>query len=80
MDETIEWLGDYFQRSRLKKSDLRSFGLYSAWTPYIPDVESLWEHLIGCLISAQLSNCARESVGSSNTLKGLKYTFHSAEL
>lgn len=72
VDETIEWLGDYFQRSRLNKSDLKSFGLYSAWSPYIPDVESLWEHLIVCLISAQLSNCARESVGSSNTLKALE--------
>lgn len=76
VDETIDWLSDYFQRSRLSKSDLRSFGLYSAWGPYIPDVESFWEHLISCLINTQISNCARESVGSSKTLKALQ-TLHS---
>uniref|UniRef100_A0AAQ6APL3 Ectopic P-granules autophagy protein 5 homolog n=1 Tax=Amphiprion ocellaris TaxID=80972 RepID=A0AAQ6APL3_AMPOC len=55
VDETVDWLSDYFLRSRLSKPDLRSFGLYSAWTPYITDVVSFWDHLIGCLISVQLS-------------------------
>lgn len=72
VDETIEWLSEYFQRSRLSKSDLRSFGLYSTWTPYIVDVESFWGYLIGSLINAQISNCARESMGSSKTLKALQ--------
>ncbi|KAK7934057.1 hypothetical protein WMY93_004953 [Mugilogobius chulae] len=71
VDETIEWLSEYFQRSRLTKSDLRTFGLYSAWAPYITDVVSFWEHLIGSLINTQVSNCARESVGSTKTLKVL---------
>lgn len=71
VDETVEWLSDYFQRSRLSKNDLRSFGLYSAWVPYIGDVVSFWEHLIGCLINVQISNCARESVGSSKVLNGI---------
>jgi len=70
VDETIDWLSDYFLRSRLSKPDLRSFGLYSAWTPYISDVVSFWEHLIGSLINVQLSGCARESVGSSKIMKG----------
>uniref|UniRef100_A0AAQ5ZL67 Ectopic P-granules autophagy protein 5 homolog n=1 Tax=Amphiprion ocellaris TaxID=80972 RepID=A0AAQ5ZL67_AMPOC len=72
VDETVDWLSDYFLRSRLSKPDLRSFGLYSAWTPYITDVVSFWDHLIGCLISVQLSSCARESVGSSKVMKALQ--------
>lgn len=70
VDETVDWLSDYFLRSRLSKPELRSFGLYSSWAPYISEVVSLWEHLIGSLISVQLSNCARESVGSSKIMKG----------
>ncbi|KAM4576445.1 ectopic P granules protein 5 homolog [Odontesthes bonariensis] len=72
VDETIDWLSDYFLRSRLNKPDLRSFGLYSAWTPYISDVVSFWEHLIGSLINVQLSGCARESVGSNKIMKALQ--------
>lgn len=72
--ETVEWLSDYFLRSRLGKPELRSFGLYSTWAPYVSEVVSLWEHLIGSLISAQLGNCARESVGSSKTMKGKRTT------
>nr|XP_019956581.1 PREDICTED: ectopic P granules protein 5 homolog [Paralichthys olivaceus] len=72
VDETVDWLSDYFLRSRLSKPDLRSFGLYSAWTPYITEVVCLWDHLISCLINVQLSGCARESVGSSKTMKALQ--------
>ncbi|TKS78798.1 Ectopic P granules protein 5 -like protein [Collichthys lucidus] len=72
VDETVTWLSDYFLRSRLSKPDLRSFGLYSAWTPYITEVVCFWEHLIGCLISVQLNSCAREPVGSSKTMKALQ--------
>ncbi|KAF3850897.1 hypothetical protein F7725_012669 [Dissostichus mawsoni] len=52
--------------------DLRSFGLYSAWTPYITEVVSFWEHLIGGLISVQLNSLARESVGSVKIMKALQ--------
>ncbi|CAB1426368.1 unnamed protein product [Pleuronectes platessa] len=72
VDETVDWLSDYFLRSRLSKPDLRSFGLYSAWTPYITEVVSLWDYLISCLINVQLIACARESVGSSRTIKALQ--------
>ncbi|KAF7660149.1 hypothetical protein LDENG_00286760 [Lucifuga dentata] len=70
--ETVDWLSDYFLRSRLNKPDLRSFGLYSAWIPYISEVVSFWGYLINCLINMQLSSCARESVGSSKVLKALQ--------
>ncbi|KAM9393292.1 ectopic P granules protein 5 homolog [Pholidichthys leucotaenia] len=71
VDETVDWLSEYFLKSRLSKPDLRSFGLYSSWTPYIDDVVSFWDHLIGCLINTQLNICARESVGSSKIMKAL---------
>uniref|UniRef100_A0A8D3BW57 Ectopic P-granules autophagy protein 5 homolog (C. elegans) n=1 Tax=Scophthalmus maximus TaxID=52904 RepID=A0A8D3BW57_SCOMX len=74
VDETVDWLGDYFLRSRLNKPELRSFGLYSAWTPYISEVVSLWDHLISCLINVHLSSCARESVGSGKMIKGNRQT------
>ncbi|KAF0033797.1 hypothetical protein F2P81_013863 [Scophthalmus maximus] len=72
VDETVDWLGDYFLRSRLNKPELRSFGLYSAWTPYISEVVSLWDHLISCLINVHLSSCTRESVGSGKMIKALQ--------
>ncbi|XP_026178495.1 ectopic P granules protein 5 homolog [Mastacembelus armatus] len=72
VDETVDWLSDYFLRSRLSKPDLRSFGLYSAWTPYISEVVSFWDHLIGCIINVQLSSCARESVGSRKIANALQ--------
>ncbi|XP_010772204.1 ectopic P granules protein 5 homolog [Notothenia coriiceps] len=72
VDESVNWLSDYFMRSRLSKADLRSFGLYSAWTPYITEVVSFWEHLIGGLISVQLNSLARESVGSVKIMKTLQ--------
>ncbi|PWA19596.1 hypothetical protein CCH79_00006951, partial [Gambusia affinis] len=72
VEETVNWLSDYFLRSRLSKADLRSFGLYSAWVPYISDVVTFWEHLIGCLINTQVSSCTREPVGSNKVMKALQ--------
>ncbi|XP_038145943.1 ectopic P granules protein 5 homolog [Cyprinodon tularosa] len=72
VEETVNWLSDFFLRSRLGKADLRSFGLYSAWVPYISDVVTFWEHLIGCLINTQLISCSREPVGSSKVTKALQ--------
>uniref|UniRef100_A0AAQ4S5V1 Ectopic P-granules autophagy protein 5 homolog (C. elegans) n=1 Tax=Gasterosteus aculeatus aculeatus TaxID=481459 RepID=A0AAQ4S5V1_GASAC len=68
VDETVDWLSDYFLRSRLSKPDLRSFGLYSAWTPYISEVVCFWDHLTGCLIDMHHSSCAKESVGTLQDL------------
>ncbi|XP_061672965.1 ectopic P granules protein 5 homolog [Syngnathoides biaculeatus] len=71
VNETIDWLSDYFLRSRLSKPDLRTFGLYSAWSPYIAEVASFWDYLVSCLTNASLSGCARESVGSNRIIKAL---------
>ncbi|XP_019722467.1 ectopic P granules protein 5 homolog [Hippocampus comes] len=71
VDETIDWLSDYFLRSRLSKADLRSFGLYSAWSPYISEVVSFWDYLVSCLSTVSLSSCARDSVGSNRIMKAL---------
>lgn len=79
VDETVDWLSDYFLRSRLSKPELRSFGLFSAWVPYISYVVTFWEHLIGCVISVQVSSCARESVGSGRTMKGDSRLIYSSE-
>ncbi|KAJ3604435.1 hypothetical protein NHX12_029176 [Muraenolepis orangiensis] len=74
--ETLDWLSDYFLRCRLGKTDLRSFGLYSAWTPYVGEVVSFWGHLVGCLVNMQLSACSREPVGSAKLLTAVQ-TLHS---
>uniref|UniRef100_A0A8C7EZR3 Ectopic P-granules autophagy protein 5 homolog (C. elegans) n=1 Tax=Oncorhynchus kisutch TaxID=8019 RepID=A0A8C7EZR3_ONCKI len=55
VEETVDWLCEYFQRCRLSKPDLRSFGLYSAWAPYVSEVTTFWGYLIGYLIDLQLS-------------------------
>uniref|UniRef100_A0A674F4B4 Ectopic P-granules autophagy protein 5 homolog (C. elegans) n=1 Tax=Salmo trutta TaxID=8032 RepID=A0A674F4B4_SALTR len=55
VEETVDWLCEYFQRCRLSKSDLRSFGLYSAWAPYVSEVTTFWGYLIGYLIDLQLN-------------------------
>ncbi|KAL0979304.1 hypothetical protein UPYG_G00183410 [Umbra pygmaea] len=72
VEETVDWLCEYFLRCRLSKVDLRSFGLYSAWAPYISEVTAFWGYLIGYLIDLQLSACAREPPGGSNMLKALQ--------
>ncbi|CAL8347833.1 unnamed protein product [Lota lota] len=69
--ETVDWLSDYFLRGRLSKADLRTFGLYSAWTPYIGDVVTFWGHLGSSLVTTQLSSCSREPVGSATVLRAV---------
>ena len=68
--ETVDWLSDYFLRGRLNKPDLRSYGLYSAWTPYVGDVVTFWGHLGASLLNTQLSSCSREPVGGAKVLAG----------
>lgn len=76
VEETVDWLCEYFQRCRLSKSDLRSFGLYSAWAPYVSEVTTFWGYLIGYLIDLQLNACAREPLGGARVLKGTRHSFH----
>ncbi|CDQ91173.1 unnamed protein product [Oncorhynchus mykiss] len=72
VEETVDWLCEYFQRCRLSKPDLRSFGLYSAWAPYVSEVTTFWGYLIGYLIDLQLSACSREPLGGARVLKALQ--------
>ncbi|KAI5613067.1 ectopic P granules protein 5-like isoform X2, partial [Silurus asotus] len=69
VNETIEWLSNYFLKLRLSKGDIRSFGLLSKWRPYIEEVRMFWEYLISYLIDLELNNCSKEPVGSARLLK-----------
>uniref|UniRef100_A0A4W4HAL5 Ectopic P granules protein 5 homolog n=1 Tax=Electrophorus electricus TaxID=8005 RepID=A0A4W4HAL5_ELEEL len=60
VDETIEWLSNYFLKLRLSKGDFRSFGLLSKWRPYIEEVKGFWEYLINYLIDLELNSCSKE--------------------
>ncbi|XP_041741789.2 ectopic P granules protein 5 homolog [Coregonus clupeaformis] len=72
VEETVDWLCEYFLRCRLSKADLCSFGLYSAWAPYVSEVTAFWGYLIGYLIDLQLSACAREPLGAARVMKALQ--------
>ncbi|KAG7318270.1 hypothetical protein KOW79_018025 [Hemibagrus wyckioides] len=72
VNETIEWLSNYFLKLRLSKGDVRSFGLLSKWRPYIEEVRMFWEYLITYLIDLELNNCSKEPVGSGRVVKALE--------
>ncbi|KAK2845489.1 hypothetical protein Q7C36_010343 [Tachysurus vachellii] len=72
VNETIEWLSNYFLKLRLSKGDILSFGLLSKWRPYIEEVRMFWEYLIMYLIDLELNNCSKESVGSGRVVKALE--------
>lgn len=74
VNETIEWLSNYFLKLRLSKGDVRSFGLLSKWRPYVEEVKMFWEYLIGYLIDLELNNCSKEPVGSGRLLKSTRMT------
>lgn len=74
VNETIEWLSNYFLKLRLSKGDILSFGLLSKWRPYIEEVRMFWEYLIMYLIDLELNNCSKESVGSGRVVKGTRMT------
>ncbi|KAG7481387.1 hypothetical protein MATL_G00066210 [Megalops atlanticus] len=71
VDETIEWLSNFFLKLRLSKADFRSFGLFSKWGPYIEEVKVFWGYLINYVINLELNACAKEPVGSSRLIKAL---------
>ncbi|KAJ8285154.1 hypothetical protein GJAV_G00022880 [Gymnothorax javanicus] len=72
IDETIEWLSNFFLKLRLSKEDFRTFGLYFKWGPYIEEVKSFWGHLINRSMTLQLSSCSKEAVGSNRTVSALQ--------
>ncbi|KAJ7335174.1 hypothetical protein JRQ81_013115 [Phrynocephalus forsythii] len=70
--ETIEWLSDYFLKLRLSSRDFRSFGLFSKWAPYIPEVKRFLEYLVHQLVYAEVSSLSQEPVGSNRVLAALR--------
>ncbi|XP_053304240.1 ectopic P granules protein 5 homolog [Spea bombifrons] len=62
--ETIKWLSDFFHKLRLSKPDFQSFGLYSKWSAYVPEVKIFLEYLVKSLIDYELANLAHEAMGS----------------
>ncbi|CAH2296751.1 ectopic P granules 5 homolog isoform X1 [Pelobates cultripes] len=65
--ETINWLSDFFYKLRLSKSDFESFGLFSKWSTYIPEVKIFLEYLVKSLIDYEF-----EAMGSHRIQAVLK--------
>lgn len=74
VDETIEWLSNYFLKLRLSKGDFRSFGLLSKWAPYIEEVKAFLGYLVNYIINQEVNNCAKEPLGSARLLNGKRLT------
>ncbi|XP_072849080.2 ectopic P granules protein 5 homolog isoform X1 [Pogona vitticeps] len=70
--ETIEWLSDYFVKLRWSSQDFQSFGLFSKWAPYIPEVKRFVEYLVNQLIYSEVSSLSQEPVGSKRVLSALR--------
>uniref|UniRef100_A0A8C9EZI1 Ectopic P-granules autophagy protein 5 homolog n=1 Tax=Pavo cristatus TaxID=9049 RepID=A0A8C9EZI1_PAVCR len=66
--ETIEWLSTSFCKLRLASVDFRTFGLFSKWSPYVPEVNTFLEYLIKRLIETEVVSLAQEPVGSNRVL------------
>uniref|UniRef100_A0A8C9EY93 Ectopic P-granules autophagy protein 5 homolog n=1 Tax=Pavo cristatus TaxID=9049 RepID=A0A8C9EY93_PAVCR len=60
--ETIEWLSTSFCKLRLASVDFRTFGLFSKWSPYVPEVNTFLEYLIKRLIETEVVSLAQEPV------------------
>ncbi|NXV38771.1 EPG5 protein, partial [Rissa tridactyla] len=70
--ETIEWLSTSFCKLRLASMDFRTFGLFSKWRPYVPEVNTFLEYLIKQLIDTEVDNLAQEPLGSNRVLAALQ--------
>ncbi|XP_078406611.1 ectopic P granules protein 5 homolog [Cetorhinus maximus] len=73
--ETIQWLSDFFLKLRLSKPDLRSFGLFSKWTPYMNEVKKLLMFLVRSLIDSEIAKLAQEPPASSKNVTGLQMVY-----
>ncbi|XP_059504787.1 ectopic P granules protein 5 homolog isoform X2 [Stegostoma tigrinum] len=73
--ETIQWLSDFFFKLRLSKADLRSFGLFSKWTPYMNEVKKLLMFLVRFLIDSESAKLAQEPPCSIKNATGLKMVY-----
>ncbi|NXG93829.1 EPG5 protein, partial [Stercorarius parasiticus] len=70
--ETIEWLSTSFCKLRLASMDFRTFGLFSKWRLYVPEVNTFLEYLIKQLIDTEVANLAQEPLGSNGILAALQ--------
>uniref|UniRef100_S4RB52 Ectopic P-granules 5 autophagy tethering factor n=1 Tax=Petromyzon marinus TaxID=7757 RepID=S4RB52_PETMA len=57
--ETMEWLARQLLALRLLRQGRRSFGLYSAWRPYVPAIASLYGFLGRHLLRAERARLVR---------------------
>ncbi|XP_048451094.1 ectopic P granules protein 5 homolog [Rhincodon typus] len=73
--ETIQWLSDFFFKLRLSKADLRSFGLFSKWTPYMNEVKKLLMFLVRFLIDSETAKLAQEPPCSIKNVTGVKMVY-----
>ncbi|OXB58335.1 hypothetical protein ASZ78_001030 [Callipepla squamata] len=70
--ETVEWFSTSFCKLRLASADFRTFGLFSKWSPYVPEVNTFLEYLIKRLIETEAVSLAQEPVGSNRILAALQ--------
>ncbi|XP_051865986.1 ectopic P granules protein 5 homolog isoform X2 [Pristis pectinata] len=75
VQETIHWLSDFFHKLRLSKTDLRSFGLFSKWTPYMNEVKRFWMFLAKSFIDSEISKLAQEPAASNKNVAGLQMVY-----
>uniref|UniRef100_UPI00398EE457 ectopic P granules protein 5 homolog n=1 Tax=Pristiophorus japonicus TaxID=55135 RepID=UPI00398EE457 len=73
--ETMQWLSGFFFNLRLSQPDLRSFGLFSKWTPYMNEVKKLLLFLTRSLIDSESSKLAQKPAASNKNVTGLQVVF-----
>ncbi|KAM6219553.1 ectopic P granules protein 5 homolog [Rhynchocyon petersi] len=66
--ETIQWLSDFFYKLRLSSLDFKSFGLFSKWTPYMADVNTLLGYLVKRMIDSETACLAQDPSANSQTV------------
>ncbi|XP_067888811.1 ectopic P granules protein 5 homolog [Heterodontus francisci] len=73
--ETMQWLSDFFFKLRLSKPDLRSFGLFSKWTPYMNEVKKLLMYLVRSFIDSEIAKLAKEPATRNKNITGLQMVY-----
>ncbi|XP_059845461.1 ectopic P granules protein 5 homolog isoform X1 [Hypanus sabinus] len=75
VQETIQWLSDFLHKLRLSKTDLRSFGLFSKWTPYMNEVKKFWMFLATSFIDSEVSKLTQEPAASNKNAAGMQLVY-----
>ncbi|XP_059563190.1 ectopic P granules protein 5 homolog isoform X3 [Myotis daubentonii] len=66
--ETIQWLSNFFNKLRLSTLDFKSFGLFSKWSPYMGDMQTLLGYLVKRLLDSEMECLAQDPSASSKTV------------